>query len=422
MGVTCRPWGRRSRAVLAGGAVGILFALWAGPASADEIGTDCPPPAGRQFCITIADTDGVSPSPDPAANQPPNRMRFVVTVRNVGGSTLTHALLTTELADLPAGTSGTTARLVSITPEPAGIACLEPSPGAASCDIGRLVAGASFTATLVYTTSHTEAVEGTRLTAIVSVDEHERDQGQPRDPNQERRTAVNVTSYETSPDFGASFVPAEAGDVRVVTSRSSLAFSTPGFEPFFAEIQDYGDDRGHCFTGVTCLAQTTRGDLTDTAGGLGPILWQRRLTNVPKTVSASSIESVHFYDPVSVTVDPGTDTFTSPVSFLEIDGVRFTAGGALPGGLSAGRDYFVVRATATSFKVSTRERGKPVNITSAGSGGLSAERVRVIGDAKSERWSSCDTPPGSLPAIVGIQVSRSVIDTCVWTSENGWMK
>ena len=430
---------RRSRRI----GVPLLAALgllaWAGPASADETRTPCPPNDGPKLCIKIVDTDGVSRSPNPATGQPSNHMRYVVTVRNVGSRAVEDAELKIALTDLVSGHErNTTARLVAVTSSPDASSCVGTSNAGVSCDIDKLPAGHSLTATFDYTTSHTGGVEGTRLKATLSVDRHhgdddddDDDDDDGDDDDDDRRgsrhgdddgiRASNVTRYENRPDFGASFVPATPTDVQVTTTLSALSFTSPGLESFLTEIEDFANDPSHCFKDVFCLPQTTRGDLTAT-GGVGPILWTRRLTDVPNWISASSIKAVHFHDPQVVTVNPWTDTFTGAGSFLKIDGIRFTTDGTLPGGLQPNVDYFVVKATATTFQVATKKWGNKVDITSSGTGTLRGERIRVIGDSHSERWCSCTTPPPKLPAIVARQVSKTVIDTCVWTSENGWMK
>jgi hypothetical protein len=54
---------------------------------------------------------------------------------------------------------------------------------------------------------------------------------------------------------------------------------------------------------------------------------------------------------------------------------------------------------------------------------VSVERVRVIGDTKAERWTSCTTsPPSRVPSIFASKGAGSTIDTCVGDTENGWMK
>jgi hypothetical protein len=422
--------GRRSRriGVILLAALGLL--VWAAPAAADEIETPCPPDDGRQFCITISDTDGVSPSPDPETGAPPTHMRYVVTVKNVGKSTLTHGLLEVALTDLPLGAAGVTTASLASASSSRGDVCDGLASGGAVCDFGRLTSGQSFKATLAYRTSHTDGVVRTRMDASVSVKERGNEQGEPGDPTPEVRTASNTTHYETRADFGSTFVPDIRTPVRVATSLSSLSFTTPGLESFFTEIQDYANDPSHCFEGAPCRPQSTRGDLS-TTDDLGPFLWKRPIRSVSTRVSAGPLSgshpsdpivSVHFSDPIQVAVNPSTNKFSAAKSFVGIDGVRFSTNGSLPGGLRAGVDYFVVKATSSTFQVSTKKGGNPVDITSSGSGTLFAERIRIIGDQPGERWNSCTRPPPSLPAIFAQRVSASIVDTCVWTSENGWMK
>ncbi len=75
----------------------------------------------------------------------------------------------------------------------------------------------------------------------------------------------------------------------------------------------------------------------------------------------------------SFTADPATATLTTPlneqVHFL-ISGVpvRFTTTGELPSGLVAGTTYYVIDATARSFRVSATPFGDAVQIATVGSG------------------------------------------------------
>jgi hypothetical protein len=68
-------------------------------------------------------------------------------------------------------------------------------------------------------------------------------------------------------------------------------------------------------------------------------------------------------------VDTGTETITS-ASHGFTDGmvVRFTTTGTLPGGLSAGTDYYIVGSTTNTFQVSTTFGGTAENLSSTGSG------------------------------------------------------
>jgi hypothetical protein len=421
-------WSKSRRLLLA--ALGFTtLALLGTPSgiASDATSDPCPPGAkDRQFCVTVSDTDGVSRSPDPASGDPANYMRYVVTMKNHGGPTLTNARLATQLFDLSSsGSVATTATLVSLTSTPTTGACTETAPGVSACDIGSLASGATFTATFVYTTSTSPAVTGTEMTATATTSERSHDQ-QPRDPVQESRTVINTTVYENRDDAAATFVPGGTSRaLRLVTTESSLGFTTPGDVGFVATVEDFANDPLHCFADLPCLSQTTRSDVAGGAtlfSSANPIAWKRRIVDPPSGVHAGTINAIHFYDPIAVGVNLETDTFTSARSFVGIDGVRFSSTGALPAPLVEGLDYFVLGATATTFQVSATQNGKALNIASAGSGAILAERVRVIGDTKKERAKSCSSRPATIPAISAIQLSKTVIETCVWDEENGWMK
>lgn len=69
-------------------------------------------------------------------------------------------------------------------------------------------------------------------------------------------------------------------------------------------------------------------------------------------------------------VDAGGDTITiANHGMVDEDGpVNFTTTGSLPGGLSAGVDYFLTSASGSTFRVSLTPGGSVVPISSAGSG------------------------------------------------------
>lgn len=72
---------------------------------------------------------------------------------------------------------------------------------------------------------------------------------------------------------------------------------------------------------------------------------------------------------VTFTANAGTEVLTS-AAHLIADGalVRLTSTGTLPGGLSAGVDYFTRDTTSGTLKLSATQGGAVVDITSAGSG------------------------------------------------------
>ncbi len=64
-----------------------------------------------------------------------------------------------------------------------------------------------------------------------------------------------------------------------------------------------------------------------------------------------------------------TDIITSNSHGLQNgDLIQVTTTGTLPGGLTASTNYYVIDATANTFKVSATPNGPAVNITSAGTG------------------------------------------------------
>jgi hypothetical protein len=73
------------------------------------------------------------------------------------------------------------------------------------------------------------------------------------------------------------------------------------------------------------------------------------------------------------TADAGTDICTSNATVPDTGtAVQLTTTGTLPGGLSTGTNYFIIKLSSTTFKLATTianaVAGTPINITNAGSG------------------------------------------------------
>jgi hypothetical protein len=210
----------------------------------------------------------------------------------------------------------------------------------------------------------------------------------------------------------------------VPTTLSSLEFESAGTLAFSAFITDIANDTGRCFAGVPCLPQTSQ----STVGGGGslfgaanPIQWIRQILNPPGSVKFDDIEAIHRYDEIPVTANAATNTFSTPKTFVNIDGVQFRSTGNVPAPLKAGVDYFVVNATATSFQVAKTNGGNAIDLTSAGTGTITAERIRVIGDTADERATSCAETLTKVPSIFGTPISGGIRE-CVSDTENGFMK
>ena len=414
-----------------------VFLGGAGTGAADTVTvpTPCPSPdKAKRFCITVSDTDGLSRSPSADPNEA-FFMESTITVRSTEKSrNLTHAALRVTLVDVLAGggTTATTATLFSTTISP-GTTCGPLIGGSILCDLEKLTPGEVWVGRFLLTTSTNVDAVATRWTVRGSVDERERD-GQPADPNQEVREVVNPTVYAAG-GAGGTIVPAGLErHFSVPTSLSSLEFESPGTLAFAAFITDHANDPNRCFNdpagsgfpGVPCLLQTsevTVGAGAPLFGADNPLQWIRQI-GVPASLKAEDLVALHRYDGIAVTANAATDTFTAPKSFVNIDGVRLSSTGTLPAPLLPGVDYYVVQGTSTTFKVAATLGGAPIDLTTAGSGTITAERIRIIGDALdgSERATSCDETLTKVPSIFGTNISNKVIQECVSDVENGYMK
>lgn len=101
-----------------------------------------------------------------------------------------------------------------------------------------------------------------------------------------------------------------------------------------------------------------------------------RVTSVTTTTAQSTTNTLGQSD--TFTADAGTDTCTwtstanFPSNILVGTRVRLTTSGTLPAGLATGTDYYVIRASDTTFKLATSYAnaiaGTQIDITDAGTG------------------------------------------------------
>jgi hypothetical protein len=104
------------------------------------------------------------------------------------------------------------------------------------------------------------------------------------------------------------------------------------------------------------------------------------------------------------------------VSYVGSDGVRLENLTGL-GSLEA-KDYFVVKATETTFQISNKRGGKPIPFPAGGT--ASAERIRIVGDQRTERAASCSEADLSVnvPSMSATRVG-SDIEACLADFDNG---
>ena len=138
-------------------AAAVAFSLAGGAGSGSGATTyPCPPTSGRQFCITVTDTDGVSASVDGVVSY----VLYTIAVGNVGGPTLTNGVVTTTLSDhVGTTTPSSSAQFIAGASSP-GCAAVSGPANTVACNVGNLAGGQSLAPLqLVYRTSSTTGVE-----------------------------------------------------------------------------------------------------------------------------------------------------------------------------------------------------------------------------------------------------------------------
>lgn len=180
----------------------VLIAGLGGAETGAASESPCPPPDGRALCVSVTDTPvDVSPA-SPGA---PTFVAYAVTVRNGGGSMLTHTTANACLAAGAAGACGAVppgAAFFSATPS-AGVCSIAGST--ARCELGSLAAGVVATIELV-ARAPTEAGPFRNL---VTVSANERGNDNPgEDPNADTITVPEgTTALVPGGSRASSFVP-----------------------------------------------------------------------------------------------------------------------------------------------------------------------------------------------------------------------
>ncbi len=239
---------------------------------------------GRLFCVDIEDLDGRSHTVTS-----PHYMRYIVKIRNTGGSKLTNGRATLTLTDIIGEDDAITDDPEGDPDDVASSAVFRPSPiSASACKIGSasnvltctvpgLPAGAKGSVTydpLIFVTSTNADATATKLTADVSFKEKGSD-NQPSDPNVDSLSAFNPTTYEDNEDEDVSWAfPTAAITLATSTSdeqHSSFPLPTvpAGTPPFTAslietDVEDVLPADNPCET--TCFGQIVK----TFAGGVTP--------------------------------------------------------------------------------------------------------------------------------------------------------
>ena len=234
-----------------------LLAVTGGAANGAASTTEkCSP--GRPFCVAISDTDGVSPSTGEA-----RYLSYALTIRNTGTSRLTNGRVVLTLTDVVGGA------------DQPSTAVFQPADSTGACSFSvtgnvltwtapNLGGGKAVTCDpLVFTTSSTAGATATRLDADVQFKEKGSD-NQPTDPQQDRLSVSESTSYEGSGDLDASFArvgkTTSLGTDPADDQSTAFALPVPGnAPPFVASVGESGVAGSFC---PMCL-----GEIVNTVGG-----------------------------------------------------------------------------------------------------------------------------------------------------------
>lgn len=161
---------------------------------------------GRAICITITDTDDVSPSTTGT-----HYMRNVVTVRNGGGNAMTNISVKLTLTDrfdnaVPPTTKPSTADYIEAESTGACVVSATAS-NVLNCTTANLAAGGSVTfQPLVFRTSNSPGVLATTMLVEVAAKEGGNEQPSPKDPTNEQFSASEETLLEGDPNAQRSWV------------------------------------------------------------------------------------------------------------------------------------------------------------------------------------------------------------------------
>ena len=233
-----------------------------------------PEPTGREFCVTIADQEGVSPSGLLGAGKRQVDVTayqyYKFSIENKGGSTLTNGTLKATLTD-QVGTQqlNSTASYVAAASAPF-CSSTSTDPNTVSCSLPNIAAGPQpLVFYLVYRTSTTAGVTGTNLSGLVGFKEGSNG---PNGANPATFPVSEQTSLEGDPEASVAWSPPSAHVVLGTsptfdTQFSTLAYTVPAGQSAFLARESEGTGSVSCPTGLTCFGEVVTTDLSGAAGG-----------------------------------------------------------------------------------------------------------------------------------------------------------
>ena len=153
-------------------------------------------------------------------------------------------------------------------------------------------------------------------------------------------------------------------------THNATDLDLPGEANITTAVGDVGEFFSTGTNDVHCLNYTKAdGTAVVASAGGGPSVGTNAVirtnaTNIAETINIRDHAATCTADASADTINKGTDD-----DFANNDTVQFeNSGGALPAGLAAGTQYFVVNVAASTLQVSETFGGSAVNITGTGSG------------------------------------------------------
>ena len=375
------------------------------------------------MCLTVKTFENITAS-DPARPTDGKRYTWVEwTLRNAGGTTLTHPTVTVSFADIcgasPCSGPSTAQFVLPASPNVCSV-----SGANLVCTYANIAGGGNTGATRVYFKTANVPATSSVISVTATVNERGNDTNPcaAGDPNCDTFTSSIVNSYEPDPNAAFTFA-LDNSRFHLPTNDglSSFTFTSPGSSVFLASFRKLtlAESAGLCFSDVVCfdraLSVDTQGTLS--FGASTPVVFFTRLLDAP--VTASKLSAIHFYDAVALTASNNRLTPVSGPSFARMDGLSLEAPAF---GRGAGK-YFVVGYSSVdnSFQLSSTKGGPALTLTPGSGSGVP---IRIIGDQADERSTSlCSTAiPAStvtMPKICAVKSGPKAIDTYVWDSGNG---
>lgn len=229
-----------------------------------------PAPTGRQFCVTVVDSDGVSPSghigSDTRHEDVTAYQFYKFTVQNVAGtSTLTNGTMSVVLTDGFSDSTPSADSTALFVPSGSSPSCavVTTSPNRVDCNLGNLAAGASTpTFVLAYRTSTSPNVISTTAHVTTSFKEG----SNPNGANPSSLTFDETTSLEPFPESSVSWSP-PGQNVQLGTSPTfdsqftTLQYKVPSGKSAFTALMNESSG-SLCGFSLTCFGEVVTTNLS----------------------------------------------------------------------------------------------------------------------------------------------------------------